>query len=148
MIATLRRPGRFPINLRSRGGGQTASKTRLEASHLLFRPLYFLQKHLKHPSFLFFSPLSVSEKLPRDVYQKEVDFQSITCASNWLRTRVEMRDASLSANYRQASGRPYRADECKSALFLAVCFTFGRKVQPLVQKLVFWKNKTIKATAK
>lgn len=119
MIAMPLRPGRLSIDLQS--GGGLWLKKRTEASRLLFvRCIFFRSIH--HP---FSLSLSVSEELLHDVYQREVDFQNITSASNWLRTRAEMRDTFPSANYRAASGK---AAESRRVEVCVVCFTFWSKV--------------------
>lgn len=77
MIATPLRPGRFSIDLQSQG--DLRLKKRMEASYLLFVWLHFF---FPEASVIPFLPLSVSEELPHDVYQKEVNFQNVTFASN------------------------------------------------------------------
>lgn len=94
----------FPIDLQSRG--ELRLKKRMEASYLLFVWLHFF---FSKASIIPFLPLSVSEELPHDVYQKEVNFQNVTFASNWLRTHAEMRGAIHSANYRAASGTAFKS---------------------------------------
>lgn len=124
MITTTRRSGRFPINLRSQGGRQAPSKLRLR----FFWPLYFLLKHLKHLSSFFFYFPSPSLRICLVMFIKRKSiFKALPAPQNWLRTRVETRGAFILANYRQASARPSRADECKSGLFPAVCFTLGEE---------------------
>lgn len=85
MIATFIRPGWFTINLQSQGNRQTESKRGIDASCLLFLSFLFFQTHYYHHPSCF----SLWEAAAWCL-SKEVDFQSITCASNWLRTCAEM----------------------------------------------------------
>lgn len=78
MIATLLHPGRFSIDLQSQG--DLRLKKRMEATYLLFVRLHFFFP--PEASVIPSLPLSVSEELPHDVYQKEVNFQNVTFASN------------------------------------------------------------------
>lgn len=141
MIATPQRPGRFPINLQSHGGGQTATKTRLEASHRLFRPLFFLPSEASEPSIIFFffflemifPSLSLTSCRVMFIKRKSI-FKALPAPQiDW-----EHVWKGETLPFQPVTARPSRADLCKSGLFLAGCFTFRRKVQPLVQKFVIW----------
>ncbi len=125
MIAMLIHPGRFTINLQSQGNRQTQSQRVRErqASCLLF--VFSAFSNAQQPSIMVFLLLEAAAWC----LSKEADFQSITWASNGLKTCAEMQVTLHNFSAFSAVNNSWKKVSSFSQSLPGVCERFERAIE-------------------